>query len=116
MLAAYTGAMSRENLRMRIGMIGLGRMGANMVRRLLKGGHECVVYDRSTDAVKASVAQGAKGASSISELVAGLSAPRAVWIMVPAAIVDSVIAELRPRLVQGDILIDGGNSHYHQDI
>ena len=101
---------------MRIGMIGLGRMGANMVRRLLKGGHECVVYDRSTDAVKASVAQGAKGAGSLKELVAGLTAPRAVWIMVPAAIVDSVIAELRPLLQKGDILIDGGNSHYHEDI
>lgn len=101
---------------MRIGMIGLGRMGANMVRRLLKGGHECVVYDRSADAVKASVAQGAKGASSLAELVAGLSAPRAVWIMVPAGIVDSVIAELRALLKSGDILIDGGNSHYHDDI
>lgn len=101
---------------MRIGMVGLGRMGANMVRRLLKGGHECVVYDRSAEAVKASVAQGARGASSLAELVAGLSAPRAVWIMVPAAIVDSVIAELRPVLKSGDILIDGGNSHYHEDI
>jgi 6-phosphogluconate dehydrogenase len=101
---------------MRIGMIGLGRMGANMVRRLLKGGHECVVYDRSADAVKASVAQGAKGASSLTELVAGLSAPRCVWIMVPAGIVDSVIAELRPLMKKDDILIDGGNSHYHEDI
>jgi 6-phosphogluconate dehydrogenase len=101
---------------MRIGMIGLGRMGANMVRRLLKGGHECVVYDRSAEAVKSSVAQGAKGASTLAELVAGLSVPRAVWIMVPAAIVDSVIAELRPLLKKGDILIDGGNSHYHEDI
>jgi 6-phosphogluconate dehydrogenase len=101
---------------MRIGMIGLGRMGANMVRRLLQGGHECVVYDRSADAVKASVAQGARGAGSLAELVAGLSAPRAVWIMVPAGIVDAVIAELRPLLKSGDILIDGGNSHYHDDI
>ena len=101
---------------MRIGMIGLGRMGANMVRRLIKGGHECVVYDRSADAVKASVAQGARGASSLAELVAGLSAPRAVWIMVPAGFVDSVIAELRPLLKSGDTLIDGGNSHYHDDI
>ena len=101
---------------MRIGMIGLGRMGANMVRRLIKGGHECVVYDRSVDAVKGSVAQGAKGASSLAELVAGLTAPRAVWIMVPAGIVDSVLAELRPLLKKGDILIDGGNSHYHEDI
>jgi 6-phosphogluconate dehydrogenase len=101
---------------MRIGMIGLGRMGANMVRRLIKGGHECVVNDRSADAVKASVGQGAKGASSLAELVAGLPAPRAVWIMVPAGIVDSVLAELRPLLQKGDIIIDGGNSHYHEDI
>jgi len=101
---------------MRIGMIGLGRMGANMVRRLLKGGHECVVYDQSADAVKASVAQGAKGAGSYKELVAGLTAPRAVWIMVPAGVVDKVIAELRPLLQKGDIIIDGGNSHYHDDI
>jgi 6-phosphogluconate dehydrogenase len=101
---------------MRIGMIGLGRMGANMVRRLLKGGHECVVYDRSADAVKASVGQGAKGASTLAELVAGLPAPRAIWIMVPAGIVDSVLAELRPLLKKDDILIDGGNSHYHEDI
>ena len=101
---------------MRIGMIGLGRMGANMVRRLIKGGHECVVNDRSADAVKASVGQGAKGAGSLAELVAGLPAPRAVWIMVPAGIVDSVLAELRPLLKKGDIIIDGGNSHYHEDI
>ncbi len=101
---------------MRIGMIGLGRMGANMVRRLLKGGHECVVYDRSADAVKASVAEGARGAASLAELVNGLTAPKAVWIMVPAGIVDSVIAELRPLLKSGDVLIDGGNSHYHDDI
>jgi 6-phosphogluconate dehydrogenase len=101
---------------MRIGMIGLGRMGANMVRRLLKGGHECVVYDRSADAVKASVAEGARGAASLAELVGGLTAPKALWIMVPAGIVDAVIAGLRPLLQTGDILIDGGNSHYHDDI
>ena len=101
---------------MRIGMIGLGRMGANMVRRLLKGGHECVVYDRSADAVKASVAEGARGAGSLAELVSGVNAPKALWIMVPAGSVDSVIAELRPLLKAGDILIDGGNSHYHDDI
>jgi 6-phosphogluconate dehydrogenase len=101
---------------MQLGMIGLGRMGANMVRRLLKGGHECVVYDRSADAVKASVAEGARGAGSLAELVGGLTAPKAVWIMVPAGIVDSVLAELRPLLKAGDMLIDGGNSHYHDDI
>jgi 6-phosphogluconate dehydrogenase len=97
-------------------MVGLGRMGANMVRRLLKGGHECVAYDRSREAVQAVVADGAIGANSLAELVRGLTAPRAVWIMVPAALVDSVIAELRPLLASGDILIDGGNSHYQDDI
>jgi len=101
---------------MRIGMVGLGRMGANMVRRLVKGGHECVAYDRSREAVQAVAADGAAGVDSLAELVAALKPPRAVWIMVPAAIVDGVIAELRPRLTAGDILIDGGNSHYQDDI
>ncbi len=101
---------------MRIGMVGLGRMGANMVRRLIKGGHECVAFDNSADAVKSIMAQGARGASSLAELVAGLTAPRAVWIMVPAGVVDSVIAQLRPVLKKGDVIIDGGNSNYHDDI
>jgi len=101
---------------MRIGMIGLGRMGANMVRRLQQGGHQCVAYDRSADAVKAVAAHGARGAGSLEELVRQLPAPRAVWIMVPAAIVDSVIGALRPLLARGDVLIDGGNSNYHDDI
>jgi 6-phosphogluconate dehydrogenase len=101
---------------MRIGMVGLGRMGANMVKRLIKGGQECVVYDRSASAVQACVADGARGATTYTELVAARTAPRAVWIMVPAAVVDSVIAQLRPLLQAGDILIDGGNSHYHDDI
>jgi 6-phosphogluconate dehydrogenase len=101
---------------MRIGMIGLGRMGANMVRRLIKGGHECVAYDNSADAVKAIAAEGAKGAKTIAELVAGLAAPRVVWVMVPASVVDTVIAQLRPLLKQGDVIIDGGNSNYHDDI
>ena len=101
---------------MRIGMVGLGRMGANMVRRLLKGGHQCVAYDRSPEAVQAVAADGAIAANSLADLVAGLEPPRAIWIMVPAAIVDSVIADLRPRLQRGDILIDGGNSHYQDDI
>ena len=101
---------------MRIGMIGLGRMGANMVRRLLKGGHECVAYDRSREAVQGLAGQGAIGAASIEQLIAALPAPRAVWIMVPAALVDAVIAELRPRLSAGDIIIDGGNSNYQDDI
>jgi 6-phosphogluconate dehydrogenase len=101
---------------MRIGMIGLGRMGANMVRRLLKGGHECVVYDRSAEAVQAAAAAGAQPAGSPAELVRMLQPPRAVWIMVPAAIVDSVIGQLRPALAAGDVLIDGGNSNYRDDI
>jgi 6-phosphogluconate dehydrogenase len=101
---------------MRIGMIGLGRMGANMVRRLIKGGHECVAYDNSADAVKAIAAEGAKGAKTLAELVAGLAAPRVVWVMVPASVVDTVIAQLRPLLNQGDVIIDGGNSNYHDDI
>src|SRR3984893_8256089 len=101
---------------MRIGMVGLGRMGANMVRRLIKGGHGCVAYDNSGDAVKAIVAQGARGAKSLPELVEALAAPRVVWIMVPASVVDSVIAQLRPLLKRGDVIIDGGNSNYHDDI
>jgi 6-phosphogluconate dehydrogenase len=101
---------------MRIGMIGLGRMGANMVRRLLKSGHQCVAYDRSAAAVQGATAHGAQAASSLTELVRALERPRAVWIMVPAATVDSVIGELRPHLEAGDVLIDGGNSNYRDDI
>lgn len=101
---------------MQIGMIGLGRMGANMVRRLVKGGHECVAYDRSAAAVQTAVGYGARAAASLDELVRALQPPRAVWIMVPAAIVDSVIAQLRPLLKAGDVLIDGGNSYYRDDI
>ena len=101
---------------MRIGMIGLGRMGANMVRRLLQGGHECVAYDRSAAAMSTVAAYGARTVTSPAELVRALAPPRAVWIMVPAALVDTVIAELRPLLAAGDVLIDGGNSYYHDDI
>ncbi|HUE48101.1 MAG TPA: NAD(P)-binding domain-containing protein, partial [Steroidobacteraceae bacterium] len=101
---------------MRIGMIGLGRMGANMVRRLLQGGHECVAYDPKPDAVQAVAAYGAQAAHSLQELVRLLSPPRAVWIMVPAALVDAVLAQLRPLLAAGDVLVDGGNSNYHDDI
>jgi len=101
---------------MQLGMVGLGRMGANMVRRLQAGGHSCVAYDRDAGAVKSVTSYGARGAATLRDLVAGLDAPRAIWIMVPASVVDSVIAELRPLLQQGDILIDGGNSHYHEDI
>ncbi len=101
---------------MRIGMIGLGRMGANMVRRLLRGGHECVAYDHTAEHVKAVAAFGARGVSSTAELVQALTPPRVVWIMVPAAVVDSVIGELEPLLAAGDVLIDGGNSNYRDDI
>ena len=101
---------------MRIGMIGLGRMGANMVRRLQQGGHQCVAYDRGPDKVKAVTAFGARGAGSPAELVGALSPPRAVWIMLPAAVVDAVIGELEPLLTKGDVLIDGGNSNYRDDI
>src|SRR5580658_1105306 len=101
---------------MRIGMIGLGRMGANMVRRLTEGGHQCVAYDRSAQARQSVVAYGAQAVGSPEELVRALAPPRAVWIMVPAAIVDSVIAQLKPHLAAGDTLIDGGNSNYHDDI
>ena len=101
---------------MRIGMIGLGRMGANMVRRLQQGGHQCVAYDRGPDKVKAVAAFGARAAGSAAELVGALSPPRAVWIMLPAAVVDAVIGELEPLLAAGDVLIDGGNSNYRDDI
>jgi 6-phosphogluconate dehydrogenase len=93
-------------------MIGLGRMGANMTERLLRGGHECVVHDRSEAAVRDLVATGATGAASIAEFVDRLPAPRIVWMMVPVAAVADVIAHLRPHLCTGDILLDGGNSHY----
>jgi 6-phosphogluconate dehydrogenase len=101
---------------MQLGMIGLGRMGANMVRRLLKGGHHCVVFDRSPKAVKELTEEKAVGASSLADLVKKLEKPRAVWLMVPAAVVDSTIADLLPHLEEGDILIDGGNSYYVDDI
>jgi 6-phosphogluconate dehydrogenase len=101
---------------MQLGMIGLGRMGANMVRRLMKNGHKGVVYDRSAEAVAALVKDGATGASSLAELVKKMDAPRAVCIMVPAAFVDGTIEELEKVLSPGDTIIDGGNSHYHDDI
>ena len=101
---------------MQIGMIGLGRMGANMVRRLLNGGHECIVFDRSPKAVQELTEQKATGSSSLGELVKKLTKPRAVWLMVPAAVVDKSIADLLPHLEAEDILIDGGNSYYIDDI
>ena len=101
---------------MQLGMIGLGRMGANMVRRLLARGHRCVVFDRTPQAVQALVEQKAVGAGSLADLVGKLEKPRAVWLMVPAAAVDETIADLLPALEPGDVLIDGGNSYYVDDI
>jgi 6-phosphogluconate dehydrogenase len=101
---------------MQIGMIGLGRMGANMVRRLLKGGHQCVVFNRSPKAVQELVEEKAVGSSSLADFVKKLTKPRAVWLMVPAAVVDKTIADLIPNLERDDILIDGGNSYYVDDI
>ena len=101
---------------MQLGMIGLGRMGANMVRRLMKDGHQCVVYDRSADAVKQLAQEKATGASSLADFVKQLAKPRAIWLMVPAGAVDQSIADLLPLLDKGDILIDGGNSYYVDDI
>ena len=101
---------------MQLGMIGLGRMGANMVRRLLKGGHQCVAFDMSPNAVKELVEEKAVGASSLGDLVKKLEKPRAVWLMIPAAVTDKIIAELIPLLEPEDILIDGGNSYYIDDI
>ncbi len=101
---------------MQIGMIGLGRMGANMVKRLMRAGHECVVYDRSTEAVNTLAKEGAIAADSLADMVSKLNGPRAVWMMLPAAIVDQCIAELSPLLAANDVLIDGGNSYYKDDI
>jgi 6-phosphogluconate dehydrogenase len=99
-----------------LGMIGLGRMGANMVRRLLRKKHECIVFNRSPKPVQELVEEGAAGANSLADLVRQLSKPRAIWLMVPAAVVDQNIADLLPYLEPGDILIDGGNSYYIDDI
>jgi len=101
---------------MQLGMVGLGRMGANMVRRLLKGGHECVVFDMSPAAVTELAKENAVGTASLADLVKKLEKPRAVWLMVPAAVVDKTIADVLPALEPDDILIDGGNSYYIDDI
>jgi 6-phosphogluconate dehydrogenase len=106
----------RGGIRMQLGMVGLGRMGANMVRRLMKGGTDCVVFNRSPKAVTDLVKENAVGAASLSELVLKLEKPRAVWLMVPAAAVDETIANIVTYLEAGDILIDGGNSYYIDDI
>src|SRR3989304_8615025 len=101
---------------MQIGMIGLGRMGASMVRRLLKGHHECVVFDRLATAVAELAQEKAVGASSLADLVSKLKTPRAIWMMIPGAFVEQLIADLLPHLEPGDLLIDGGNSYYADDI
>ena len=101
---------------MQLGMLGLGRMGANMVRRLMRAGHQCVAYDIHADAVAPLAKEGAVGATSLADLVQKLAKPRALWLMVPAAVVDKTLAELTPLLQKGDILIDGGNSYYIDDI
>ena len=101
---------------MQLGMIGLGRMGGNMVRRLQKAGHKCVVYDRSPDNVKQLASEGSTGSATVDDFIAKLEKPRAIWLMVPAAVVDSTIADLVPKLSKDDILIDGGNSYYIDDI
>jgi 6-phosphogluconate dehydrogenase len=101
---------------MQLGMVGLGRMGANMVRRLMRDGHRCVAFDRNPDVVKALEAEGANGASTYQDLVRQLDRPRNIWIMIPAGVVQSVLDELVPLLDPGDIVIDGGNSYYRDDI
>ncbi len=101
---------------MQLGMVGLGRMGANMVRRLIRGGHDCVVFDMSPKSVEALAAEKATGSSSLADMVSKLAKPRAIWLMVPAAVVDQTIASIVPHLEADDILIDGGNSYYIDDI
>jgi 6-phosphogluconate dehydrogenase len=101
---------------MQLGMIGLGRMGGNMVRRLTAGGHECVVFDMQAEAVNAVLRPGVTGSSSVQDMVSKLSRPRTIWLMVPAAVVDGSLAALAPMLDAGDIIIDGGNSYYRDDI
>ena len=101
---------------MQLGMIGLGRMGSNMVRRLMRDGHECVVFDLSPDSVKALAGEGAVGSESMEDFVGKLETPRSIWLMVPAAVVDKTLDELTPLLDEGDCVIDGGNSYYRDDI
>ncbi|HEV2871968.1 MAG TPA: NAD(P)-binding domain-containing protein, partial [Actinomycetota bacterium] len=101
---------------MQLGMIGLGRMGANLVRRLLGAGHRCVVYDRNQAAVEQLAGEGALGATSLEDLVAKLEAPRAAWVMVPAGVAGRVVDELAGLMEPGDVVIDGGNSYYRDDV
>src|SRR5262249_755532 len=105
-----------EEVPMQVGMVGLGRMGANMVRRLMRGGHECVVHNRSRGPIEARVREGGGGAFGVEEVVGGVGTRRVVWLMVPAGVVDATLAELVPRLADGDVVVDGGNSYYRDDI
>src|SRR5215213_9923121 len=108
--------MTDGGKRMELGLIGLGRMGANMTRRLMRAGHRCVVYDVFPGSVQALAGEGASGSASLAAFVAQLHEPRVIWLMVPAGVVDSTLAELVPLLAPGDIVIDGGNSYYHDDL
>jgi 6-phosphogluconate dehydrogenase len=101
---------------MQLGMVGLGRMGSNLVRRLMRDGHRCVVYDVNPDAVKELEGEGATGATSLEDFAARLEKPRTAWLMLPAAVVDSTLKRLVPLLEPGDSVIDGGNSYYRDDI
>src|SRR6266581_2093953 len=101
---------------MQLGMIGLGRMGANLVRRLMRGGHECVVFDVSPAAVEQLSKEGAVGATSLDDFVAKLTVPRAAWVMVPAGVTGGTVNDLASRVGSGDIVIDGGNSYYRDDV
>ncbi|WP_235557376.1 MULTISPECIES: phosphogluconate dehydrogenase (NAD(+)-dependent, decarboxylating) [Microbacterium] len=108
--------MSAKGTTMQIAMVGLGRMGANIVRRLMRDGHDCVVYDVNPDSVAALVAEGAVGASDLADLVSKLEVPRTVWLMIPAGLTGSLVDQISPHLAAGDIVIDGGNSNYHDDV
>ena len=101
---------------MELGMIGLGRMGTNMVRRLMRAGHQCVVYDLHAEAVQALAKEGAIGATSLEDFAKKLKLPRTIWMMVPAAVVDPTLKTLVPLLERDNVIIDGGNSYYHDDI
>jgi len=109
-------SLSKKGAKMQLGMIGLGRMGASMVSRLLQGGHECVVFDMKPDSVKGLANKGATGAASLEDFMGKLKPPRAVWLMVPAAAVEVTVQDLAAQMQQGDIVIDGGNSYYVDDI
>src|SRR5208283_2210912 len=108
--------MSYREGSMELGMIGLGRMGNNMVRRLMKAGHQCVVYDIHSEAVQSLVKEGAVGANSLEDFIKKLKTPRAIWMMVPAGVTDATLNALTPLLQRDDVVIDGGNSYYRDDI